>query len=1130
MNTRIKYNYKIVIFLATMALFAFSANVAHAVNPTITSIVPDNAQSNNQNQTITIDGSDFIPTAYTIIEYITPGGTAWVYTILTTTFNSSNQLTAVIPPFFFDGQHNGPSGTGLLHNIRVNPGPPTGPQTANEWNSPLNSNIKTFTIFAGTASPGGTRKDLEKPSWWQKLIAPVVNGITFLPLKLFQWSSNIILHITRFAALFAEFILEEFLNIFRNDPNCKFCITKNPTLIASWSMARDWANMLVVLGFIGIALLMVLKLGEYNTKKLLGGIILVALLVNFSGVLVGLAIDVSNIIMNFFLNNRGRVGISDNIKKIQEATAFKFNVGLSDITNANSDNFFGRVATYTALNFIFIVMFILTTFMILGFILVFIERYVFLALLFIVSPLALVFWALPIKAAKDLFSAWVHKLIEWCTAGIIVAFFLYLTAKMLSTFELTTQIGNVTSSMGPRELAPIIVPVTINLIVLLMFMFIGLKTAAKSSMLAKSVIGMAKAAVGLAGGAILAAGTSGTLLALKKGGGERVWNRTKELGSAALVKAGLRSQASHDVMRQKTAAPTKDEQEKIDKMSPEELKRYSEGAATRFGAPTAGAQRMKAAATAKRFERGLMSNVSLPEQEKLAKEAIAVDKSYASTIAKASPDLAHLNVDAMEEEKQRMLYKNSATLKRTDGTAYSYSESDMNDPRALGFNALQEEAKERVIRKAASTADKKFATEAADQDLLTMVDEKGFRGAAATDELVKREQLHTHPNGKTPENINNLLKNTDKHGLSTRRLYEKQDVRMKGYSEDTEKKVAEAKETAQRSGGTLTTTEEQKIRQNAVTEGTAKLTGNDLLKMPKEILADKNVFNELLKSPEKLRFAMERGSNVVREAISDGIIQNISDNMGTIKPDELAERLSIIPKNTNMAEIMQKQTPKIQQKLKEAFGTKEMPATVMVTRPTTKEDIDKAKAEKARDIEKLRKEGYMPSEKHIEVSGKAAKAFGETPKTSDEFYREAIERKNEQSVTKAKQDAALKTDPQKRIEDIKSLRGEGLMITEEEREARKQQGVEVEDLDKSYEIAVKKRVAKRTAETKARAAKPIEIPGTTISETITPPEGAGGGSELRALQDYSKELQKNRASAKENKRKIEAVENFLKGL
>src|SRR5680860_126096 len=84
--------------------------------------------------------------------------------------------------------------------------------------------------------------------------------------------------------------------------------TNSAVIINGWRVARDVANMFFVVVLLIIAFGTILQLENYNYKKWLPKLILMAILINFSKTICGLLIDVSQVIMLTFVNAFGKMG------------------------------------------------------------------------------------------------------------------------------------------------------------------------------------------------------------------------------------------------------------------------------------------------------------------------------------------------------------------------------------------------------------------------------------------------------------------------------------------------------------------------------------------------------------------------------------------------------------------------------------------------------------------------------------------------------------------------------------------------------------------------------------------------------------------------------------------------------
>jgi hypothetical protein len=108
---------------------------------------------------------------------------------------------------------------------------------------------------------------------------------------------------------------------------------------------------------------------------------------------------------------------------------------------------------------------------------IFIERYAILAILFILSPLAFVFYVF----SKNLFSKWWSYFIKWCFIGLIGAFFLNLSLQVFEAIEKDfIGIGNA----GPLGAEPILAglgQISFYVLIFIVFLLVGVYLTFKAS-------------------------------------------------------------------------------------------------------------------------------------------------------------------------------------------------------------------------------------------------------------------------------------------------------------------------------------------------------------------------------------------------------------------------------------------------------------------------------------------------------------------------------------------------------------------------------------------------------------------------------------------------------------------------
>jgi len=209
-----------------------------------------------------------------------------------------------------------------------------------------------------------------------------------------------------------------------------------------WSFSRDFANLFFILALAFIGLATVLRIKEYEMKKALPVLIIIALLINFTPVIVGFVVDMGNIVTKFFLNHAGSV---DTLKDT-------LNMAIGYLGNSLArlfleDGHFYQNFPEIILKFLFItvygvvllVFFALATFIYLLIGAVFFFRTVLLWVLMILSPIAFLSKVFPdSKTTKMVFpdilhwDKWWEKLIQWTVIGIPISFFLFLSNLVMS--------------------------------------------------------------------------------------------------------------------------------------------------------------------------------------------------------------------------------------------------------------------------------------------------------------------------------------------------------------------------------------------------------------------------------------------------------------------------------------------------------------------------------------------------------------------------------------------------------------------------------------------------------------------------------------------------------------------------
>lgn len=255
---------------------------------------------------------------------------------------------------------------------------------------------------------------------------------------------------------------------------------------AGWKATRDLANMLIVLGFVIVGIATALRIREYEAKKALFPLIIVALIINFSGLFCGLIIDAGNLTMTGLLN--GGSSMTMGTTYLNQIGGLEKQLTCNAVS---SGSFVEYAAASAGISFVYLL--IGVSFFIIAALMV--ARYAILGILFIMSPLAFACYAFPFPKAKGLFEKWWGYFLDWSFVGVSITFFINIAGQIANAAPAITMEGGT----------------LIYLAVVLEVIIVGIYASVKSSpTIAGAVVGVAKGAgamaLGAAGGAALGLG------------------------------------------------------------------------------------------------------------------------------------------------------------------------------------------------------------------------------------------------------------------------------------------------------------------------------------------------------------------------------------------------------------------------------------------------------------------------------------------------------------------------------------------------------------------------------------------------------------------------------------------------
>lgn len=330
-----------------------------------------------------------------------------------------------------------------------------------------------------------------------------------------------------------------------------------PAVSQGWMALRDMSNMFFIVILLLMSFATILKFEAYGYKQVLRKLILMAILINFSKLIVGLVIDFFQLLMLTFVALWKDVA-AGNITAalgLDQLMAFK----AQDSTTTNS-GFFETIGAIVVAYLFAAIFLIMTCIVVFAFIFVLVARIVMFWILIVLSPFAFLANAFPLT--QQYFSQWMGALSKELIVGPVLAFFLWLSFTIVGSGNIDQQftarsaqeghniggiseeeqkklqpnIGNLTQATEPDSFLKYIVGIAMLIGSLKVTQSIGgvaSGVGASAASKAKKVVGAATLGVAAWGGMKMWKGTSG--YGGVKGGLQRV---TAKVGAGTLGLAG----------------------------------------------------------------------------------------------------------------------------------------------------------------------------------------------------------------------------------------------------------------------------------------------------------------------------------------------------------------------------------------------------------------------------------------------------------------------------------------------------------------------------------------------------------------------------------------------------------------
>jgi hypothetical protein len=334
-------------------------------------------------------------------------------------------------------------------------------------------------------------------------LANLVIAFVVILLQIPLFLANIFFSVN--VAILALVTSENFINLSYTNP------AGNEILQLGWGLTRDLANVGIVISLLVIGIATILRIEEYKWQKTLPRLIVIALLINFTPVILGLIVDASNILIRTFLGEYVKWETISNMFAQHGDTIKQTLSGFTEEVKAGP---LGKT-------FVLILFALISGLIILIYALLFLARYVAIWVLVIISPIAFVCRILPSARLREFWNLWWSQFIQWCLVGVYASFFLWLTGHMLKLVEkneltgayLQTPSG---ATEGSREVAGMLndmFPYMVPMAFLIFGLMLMIRTQAMG---ASAILGGTRAAGKWVGGRVWRGGLKPTVEPLLK--------------------------------------------------------------------------------------------------------------------------------------------------------------------------------------------------------------------------------------------------------------------------------------------------------------------------------------------------------------------------------------------------------------------------------------------------------------------------------------------------------------------------------------------------------------------------------------------------------------------------------------
>ncbi|MDP3043232.1 MAG: hypothetical protein Q8N21_02430 [bacterium] len=216
---------------------------------------------------------------------------------------------------------------------------------------------------------------------------------------------------------------------------------KSAAVANGWVIVRDLCNMFFILILLIIAFATILRRENYNAKKLLPKLLIMAVLINFSKTICGLIIDFAQVIMLTFVNGFAAMGESSLTTMLGINKILEIDPAANNVTGLT---IFGSYM----LALVYVIIALIVTIVMIA---VLVMRMVMLWVYIVLSPLAFLMSAFP--AGQKYASQWWSEFSKQVVVGPILAFFIWLS--FVSATSSTGLVGDIKPTTATNPTAAI---------------------------------------------------------------------------------------------------------------------------------------------------------------------------------------------------------------------------------------------------------------------------------------------------------------------------------------------------------------------------------------------------------------------------------------------------------------------------------------------------------------------------------------------------------------------------------------------------------------------------------------------------------------------------------------------------